>query len=101
MKKDTEDLTPKQKLMNFKDKKKNLSRMQRKVSTHLLSKMESSLLVCVSFWILTVLWLSQWKKAEEKLQKELLETEASESKDKKLKLVRKHKYIVGLYSFNI
>lgn len=29
----------------------------------------------------------QWKKAEEKLQKELLEAEASESKDKKIKLV--------------
>lgn len=29
----------------------------------------------------------QWKKAEEKLQKELLEAEATESKDKKIKLV--------------
>lgn len=29
----------------------------------------------------------QWKKAEEKLQKELLEAEASENKDKKIKLV--------------
>lgn len=32
--------------------------------------------------------MSQWKKAEEKLEKELLEAEATESKDKKLKLVR-------------
>lgn len=29
----------------------------------------------------------QWKKAEEKLERELLEAEASESKEKKLKLV--------------
>lgn len=29
----------------------------------------------------------QWKKAEEKLEKELLEAEASESKEKKIKLV--------------
>ena len=36
--------------------------------------------VCVVFF--------QWKKAEEKLQKELMETEATESKVKKLKLVR-------------
>uniref|UniRef100_W5KBY5 Nucleolar complex protein 3 homolog n=1 Tax=Astyanax mexicanus TaxID=7994 RepID=W5KBY5_ASTMX len=32
VKKDSEDLAPKQKFMNFKEKKKNLSRMQRKVS---------------------------------------------------------------------
>ncbi|KAM7370296.1 hypothetical protein PAMP_009857 [Pampus punctatissimus] len=57
MKKDIEATAPKKKFMNNKEKKKNLSRMQRK-----------------------------WKKAEEKLEKELLEAEASESKDKKIKL---------------
>ena len=31
---------------------------------------------------------AQWKKAEEKLEKELLEAEALENKDKKIKLVR-------------
>uniref|UniRef100_A0A3Q0T398 Nucleolar complex protein 3 homolog n=1 Tax=Amphilophus citrinellus TaxID=61819 RepID=A0A3Q0T398_AMPCI len=59
VKKDIEAMAPKQKFMTNKEKKKNLSRMQRK----------------------------HWKKAEEKLEKELLETEASESKDKKIKLV--------------
>ncbi|KAF4085340.1 hypothetical protein AMELA_G00116990, partial [Ameiurus melas] len=72
VKKDTEDLAPKQKFMNFKEKKKNLSRMQRK-----------------------------WKKAEEKLQKELLETEASENKDKKLKLHTETLNIVFLIYFRI
>ncbi|KAK3559945.1 hypothetical protein QTP86_029548, partial [Hemibagrus guttatus] len=72
VKKDTEDLAPKQKFMNFQEKKKNLSRMQRK-----------------------------WKKAEEKLQKELLETEASESKDKKLKLHTETLNIVFLIYFRI
>ncbi|KAI5627412.1 nucleolar complex protein 3-like [Silurus asotus] len=72
VKKDTEDLAPKQKFMKFKEKKKNLSRMQRK-----------------------------WKKAEEKLQKELLETEASESKDKKLKLHTETLNIVFLIYFRI
>lgn len=57
MKKDLQDTAPKHRAMNNKDKRKNLSRMQRK-----------------------------WKKAEEKLQKELLEAEASESKEKKLQL---------------
>ncbi|KAJ0016302.1 hypothetical protein NQD34_014592 [Periophthalmus magnuspinnatus] len=57
MKRDIEDTAPKHKFMNNKDKKKNLSRMQRK-----------------------------WKKAEDKLHKELLEAEATESKEKKLKL---------------
>eukprot|EP00066_Takifugu_rubripes_P029692 XP_011618958.1 PREDICTED: nucleolar complex protein 3 homolog [Takifugu rubripes] len=57
MKKDLEDSQPQKKFMNNKDKKKNLSRMQRK-----------------------------WKKAEEKLEKELLEAEASENKDQKIKL---------------
>uniref|UniRef100_A0AAR2JW79 Nucleolar complex protein 3 homolog n=1 Tax=Pygocentrus nattereri TaxID=42514 RepID=A0AAR2JW79_PYGNA len=72
VKKDTEQLTPKQQFMNFKDKKKNLSRMQRK-----------------------------WKKAEETLQKELLEAEASESKDKKLKLHTETLNIVFLIYFRI
>ncbi|XP_072290451.1 nucleolar complex protein 3 homolog isoform X2 [Eucyclogobius newberryi] len=57
MKRDIEQTAPKHRVMNNKDKRKNLSRMQRK-----------------------------WKKAEEKLQKELLEAEATESKEKKLKL---------------
>ncbi|KAI4893559.1 hypothetical protein NFI96_021351 [Prochilodus magdalenae] len=72
VKKDTEQLTPKQQFMNFKEKKKNLSRMQRK-----------------------------WKKAEEKLQKELLEAEAFESKDKKLKLHTETLNIVFLIYFRI
>ncbi|KAL7857542.1 hypothetical protein SRHO_G00164410 [Serrasalmus rhombeus] len=72
VKKDTEQLTPKQQFMNFKDKKKNLSRMQRK-----------------------------WKKAEETLQKELLEAEASENKDKKLKLHTETLNIVFLIYFRI
>ncbi|XP_072523779.1 nucleolar complex protein 3 homolog isoform X2 [Salminus brasiliensis] len=72
VKKDAEDLAPKQKFMNFKEKKQNLSRMQRK-----------------------------WKKAEEKLQKELLEAEASESKDKKLKLHTETLNIVFLIYFRI
>ncbi|XP_060795527.1 nucleolar complex protein 3 homolog [Neoarius graeffei] len=72
VKKDAEDLAPKQKFMNYKEKKKNLSRMQRK-----------------------------WKKAEEKLQKELLETEGSESKDKKLKLHTETLNIVFLIYFRI
>ncbi|XP_040885401.1 nucleolar complex protein 3 homolog [Toxotes jaculatrix] len=58
VKKDIEATAPKRKFMTNKEKKKNLSRMQRK-----------------------------WKKAEEKLEKELLEAEASESKEKKIKLV--------------
>lgn len=70
--KDTESTAPKQKFMNYKDKKKNLSRMQRK-----------------------------WKKAEEKLEKELLETEASESKDKKIKLHTETLNIVFLIYFRI
>ncbi|XP_049320986.1 nucleolar complex protein 3 homolog [Astyanax mexicanus] len=72
VKKDSEDLAPKQKFMNFKEKKKNLSRMQRK-----------------------------WKKAEEKLQKELLEVEALESKDKKIKLNTETLNIVFLIYFRI
>ncbi|KAE8590815.1 hypothetical protein XENTR_v10018217 [Xenopus tropicalis] len=72
VKKDTEDLAPKQKVMSYKDKKKNLSRMQRK-----------------------------WKKAEEKLERELLEAEASESKEKKLKLNTETLNIVFLTYFRI
>uniref|UniRef100_A0A8C8MCC0 Nucleolar complex protein 3 homolog n=1 Tax=Oncorhynchus tshawytscha TaxID=74940 RepID=A0A8C8MCC0_ONCTS len=72
VKKDTDDTAPKKKFMNYKDKKKNLSRMQRK-----------------------------WKKAEEKLEKELLEAEASESKDKKLKLHTETLNIVFLIYFRI
>ncbi|XP_043110025.1 nucleolar complex protein 3 homolog [Puntigrus tetrazona] len=72
MKKDTEDAAPKKKFMSFKDKRANLSRMQRK-----------------------------WKKAEEKLQKELLEAEASENKDKKIKLHTETLNIVFLIYFRI
>ncbi|XP_076154624.1 nucleolar complex protein 3 homolog [Alosa pseudoharengus] len=72
MKKDSEDLKPKQKFMTYQEKKKNLSRMQRK-----------------------------WKKAEEKLQKELLEAEASESTGRKLKLHTETLNIVFLIYFRI
>ncbi|XP_075072534.1 nucleolar complex protein 3 homolog [Mixophyes fleayi] len=72
VKRDVEDIAPKQKLMSYKDKRKNLSRMQRK-----------------------------WKKAEEKLERELLETEASESKEKKLKLHMEILNIVFLTYFRI
>lgn len=72
VKKDAEDIAPKQKLMTYKDKRKNLSRMQRK-----------------------------WKKAEEKLERELLEAEASESKEKKLKLHTETLNIVFLTYFRI
>ncbi|XP_056101943.1 nucleolar complex protein 3 homolog [Rhinichthys klamathensis goyatoka] len=72
MKKDTEDTAPKKKFMLFKERKANLSRMQRK-----------------------------WKKAEEKLQKELLEAEATESKDKKIKLHTETLNIVFLIYFRI
>uniref|UniRef100_A0A8C2L2L9 NOC3-like DNA replication regulator n=1 Tax=Cyprinus carpio TaxID=7962 RepID=A0A8C2L2L9_CYPCA len=51
------DAAPKKKLMSCEEKRTHLSRMQQK-----------------------------WKKAEEKLQKELLEAEASESKEKMIKL---------------
>ncbi|XP_077310365.1 nucleolar complex protein 3 homolog [Lithobates pipiens] len=70
--KDAEDLAPKQKLMSYKDKRKNLSRMQRK-----------------------------WRKTEEKLERELLEAEASESKEKKLKLHTETLNIVFLTYFRI
>ncbi|XP_074519640.1 nucleolar complex protein 3 homolog [Halichoeres trimaculatus] len=72
MKKDMEDTAPRKKFMNNKEKKKNLSRMQRK-----------------------------WKKAEEKLEKELLEAEASESKEKKIKLHTETLNIVFLIYFRI
>ncbi|XP_054455146.1 nucleolar complex protein 3 homolog [Anoplopoma fimbria] len=72
MKKDIEDTAPKKKFMNNKEKKKNLSRMQRK-----------------------------WKKAEEKLEKELLEAEASECKEKKIKLHTETLNIVFLIYFRI
>ncbi|KAK2820750.1 hypothetical protein Q5P01_023709 [Channa striata] len=72
MKKDIEQTAPKKKFMNNKEKKKHLSRMQRK-----------------------------WKKAEEKLEKELLETEASESKEKKIKLHTETLNIVFLIYFRI
>lgn len=72
MKKDLESTAPKKKFMNNKEKKKNLSRMQRK-----------------------------WQKAEEKLQKELLEAEASESKEKKIKLHTETLNIVFLIYFRI
>ncbi|KAG7232806.1 hypothetical protein INR49_008083 [Caranx melampygus] len=72
VKKDIEATAPKKKFMNNKEKKKNLSRMQRK-----------------------------WKKAEEKLEKELLEAEASESKEKKIKLHTETLNIVFLIYFRI
>lgn len=72
MKKDIEDTAPKKKFMNNKEKKKNLSRMQRK-----------------------------WKKAEDKLEKELLEAEASESKEKKIKLHTETLNIIFLIYFRI
>uniref|UniRef100_A0A452IIN3 Nucleolar complex protein 3 homolog n=1 Tax=Gopherus agassizii TaxID=38772 RepID=A0A452IIN3_9SAUR len=72
VKKDAEDITAKKKFMSFKEKRKNLSRMQRK-----------------------------WKKAEEKLERELLEAEASESKEKKLKLHTETLNIVFLTYFRI
>uniref|UniRef100_A0A8C2U8I9 Nucleolar complex protein 3 homolog n=1 Tax=Coturnix japonica TaxID=93934 RepID=A0A8C2U8I9_COTJA len=72
LKKDAEDIAPKKKFMTFKEKRKHLSRMQRK-----------------------------WKKAEEKLERELLEAEASESKEKKLKLHTETLNIVFLTYFRI
>ncbi|XP_018544129.1 nucleolar complex protein 3 homolog [Lates calcarifer] len=72
VKKDVEATAPTKKFMNNKEKKKNLSRMQRK-----------------------------WKKAEEKLEKELLEAEASESKEKKIKLHTETLNIVFLIYFRI
>ncbi|XP_038155661.1 nucleolar complex protein 3 homolog [Cyprinodon tularosa] len=72
MKRDLEAMAPKKKFMTNKERKKNLSRMQRK-----------------------------WKKAEEKLEKELLEAEASENKEKKIKLHTETLNIVFLTYFRI
>ncbi|CAK6978133.1 nucleolar complex protein 3 homolog [Scomber scombrus] len=72
MKKDIDATAPKKKFMNNKEKRKHLSRMQRK-----------------------------WKKAEEKLEKELMEAEASESKDRKIKLHTETLNIVFLIYFRI
>ncbi|MEQ2218130.1 Nucleolar complex protein 3 [Xenoophorus captivus] len=72
MKKDLEATATKKKFMTNKEKKKNLSRMQRK-----------------------------WKKAEEKLEKELLEAEASESKERKTKLHTETLNIIFLIYFRI
>ncbi|KAG7280067.1 hypothetical protein CRUP_018023 [Coryphaenoides rupestris] len=72
LKRDTEDTAPKKRFMNNKEKRKSLSRMQRK-----------------------------WKKAEEKLEKELLEAEASDNKDKKVKLHTDTLNIVFLIYFRI
>ncbi|XP_028929599.1 LOW QUALITY PROTEIN: nucleolar complex protein 3 homolog [Ornithorhynchus anatinus] len=72
VKSDTEAITTKQKFMHYKEKRKNLSRMQRK-----------------------------WKKAEEKLERELLEAEASESAEKKLKVHTETLNMVFLTFFRI
>uniref|UniRef100_A0A8I5NSL7 Nucleolar complex protein 3 homolog n=1 Tax=Papio anubis TaxID=9555 RepID=A0A8I5NSL7_PAPAN len=72
VKKDTEDINKPKKFMTFKEKRKSLSRMQRK-----------------------------WKKAEEKLERELREAEASESAEKKLKLHTETLNIVFVTYFRI
>ncbi|XP_004680664.1 PREDICTED: nucleolar complex protein 3 homolog [Condylura cristata] len=72
LKKDTEDINKPKKFMTFKEKRKTLSRMQRK-----------------------------WKKAEEKLERELREAEASESTEKKLKLHTETLNIVFVTYFRI
>ncbi|XP_059982803.1 nucleolar complex protein 3 homolog isoform X1 [Lagenorhynchus albirostris] len=72
VKKDTEDINKQKKFMTFKEKRKTLSRMQRK-----------------------------WKKAEEKLERELREAEASESTEKKLKLHTETLNIVFVTYFRI
>ncbi|XP_044096072.1 nucleolar complex protein 3 homolog isoform X2 [Neovison vison] len=72
VKKDTEDINKPKKFMTFKEKRKTLSRMQRK-----------------------------WKKAEEKLERELLEAEASESTEKKLKVHTETLNIVFVTYFRI
>ncbi|NWS44173.1 NOC3L protein, partial [Probosciger aterrimus] len=72
LQKDSEDIAPNKKFMTYKEKRKNLSRMQRK-----------------------------WKKAEEKLERELLEAEASESKEKKLKLHTETLNVVFVTYFRI
>ncbi|XP_054622935.1 nucleolar complex protein 3 homolog isoform X2 [Dunckerocampus dactyliophorus] len=72
VKKDLHHTAPKMNKMSNKDKKNKLSRVQRK-----------------------------WKKAEEKLNQELLEAEALESKDKKIKLHTETLNIVFLIYFRI
>ncbi|XP_061667180.1 nucleolar complex protein 3 homolog isoform X3 [Syngnathoides biaculeatus] len=72
VKKDLSDITPTARTMSYKDKKSKLSRMQRK-----------------------------WKKAEEMLQQELLEAEASDSKDKKIKMHTETLNMVFLIYFRI
>ncbi|XP_045709941.1 nucleolar complex protein 3 homolog [Phyllostomus hastatus] len=72
VKKDTEDINKPKKFMTFKEKRKSLSRMQRK-----------------------------WKKAEEKLERELREAEAAESTEKKLKLHTETLNIVFVTYFRI
>lgn len=72
VKKDTEDINKPKKFMTFKEKRRTLSRMQRK-----------------------------WKKAEEKLERELREAEASESTEKKLKLHTETLNIVFVTYFRI
>ncbi|KAI5932763.1 Nucleolar complex protein 3 [Manis javanica] len=72
VKKDTDDINKPKKFMTFKEKRKTLSRMQRK-----------------------------WKKAEEKLERELREAEASESTEKKLKLHTETLNIVFVTYFRI
>lgn len=58
MKKDTEDITAKKKFMTCKDKRKNLSRMQRKVwfviSYHLLVVHAK---VYLYYFLMLVIWL--------------------------------------------
>ncbi|XP_028629326.1 nucleolar complex protein 3 homolog isoform X1 [Grammomys surdaster] len=72
VKKDTEDINKPKRFMTFKEKRKTLSRMQRK-----------------------------WKKAEEKLERELREAEASESTERKLKLHTETLNIVFVTYFRI
>ncbi|KAM9700123.1 nucleolar complex protein 3 homolog, partial [Menidia menidia] len=69
---DLEASAPSRRPLSLKEKRRSLSRMQRK-----------------------------WKKAEEKLEKELLEAEASESKEKKIKLHTETLNIVFLVYFRI
>ncbi|XP_069756673.1 nucleolar complex protein 3 homolog [Narcine bancroftii] len=72
VKKDSEDIVPKKRFLTFQEKRKNLSRMQRKR-----------------------------KKAEDVIEKALLETETAESKDKKLKLHTEILNVVFLTYFKI
>ncbi|XP_007478842.1 nucleolar complex protein 3 homolog [Monodelphis domestica] len=72
VKKDTEDINAPRKFMSYKEKRKSLSRMQRK-----------------------------WKKAEEKLERELREAEATESTERKMKLHTETLNIVFVTYFRI